>query len=239
MGSGPSGMGGSKVAEPRAERGLGERPQLSDEVAADIRQGIMSGRLRQGEYLRLERLAVEFGISVTPVREALQSLRSEGFVALEPRRGFVVAGLSRQDVKDLFWVLAVIGAELTARAADQMPEEILKELTELHTGLERAVAAKRPDLVEERARDFHRTLNQAAGSEKLTWTYRAVARYVPRGLLVEIAEWPAVCLSDHRRILDGLRGGTRHAASGAMRVHLGYAGDLLVSHLEDRGVWAP
>src|SRR5581483_6398970 len=105
--------GGIEVAEPG--RGLGERPQLSDEVAARIRQAIMSGKVRQGEYLRLERLAAEFGISVTPVREALKSLRSEGFVVLEPRRGFVVARLSQQDVKDLFWAQAVVAAELTSR----------------------------------------------------------------------------------------------------------------------------
>ncbi len=232
------GNGGFEVAEPRSERGLGERPQLSDEVAAQIRKGIMTGRLRQGEYLRLERLAAQFGISVTPVREALQSLRSEGFVALEPRRGFVVAGLSRQDVKDLFWVQAVIAAELTARAVIRMPEETLKELAELHTGLERAVSASDVEEAEERARAFHRTINTAAGSDKLTWTFHSASRYVPRGLFGQIAEWPAVCLRDHQQILDGLRGGTRHAASSAMRIHLTYAGDLLIGHLEEQGIWA-
>lgn len=85
---------------------LGTRLQLSDEAAARIRELIMDGRVRPGDYLRLERLALEFGISVTPVREALKSLRSEGFVVLEPRRGFVVAPLSKRDVQDLFWVQA-------------------------------------------------------------------------------------------------------------------------------------
>ncbi len=104
----------------------------------------MDGRVRPGDYLRLERLALEFGISVTPVREALKSLRSEGFVVLEPRRGFVVAPLSKRDVQDLFWVQAGIAAELTARAAPRIGAGTLGELDGLHHALERAMAARRP-----------------------------------------------------------------------------------------------
>src|SRR5690606_26011206 len=89
---------------PAPRRALGTRLQLGDEAAARIRELILDGRVRPGERLRLERLALEFGVSVTPVREALKSLRSEGFVVLEPRRGFVVAPLSKRDVRDLFWV---------------------------------------------------------------------------------------------------------------------------------------
>lgn len=70
-------------------RALGRRRQLSDEVADYVRELIMSGQVRHGEFLRLERVADDLGISVTPVREALLSLRGEGFVTLEPRRGFM------------------------------------------------------------------------------------------------------------------------------------------------------
>ena len=223
------------MAEPG--HGLGERPQLSDEVAARIRQGIMSGRVRQGEYLRLERLATEFGISVTPVREALKSLRSEGFVVLEPRRGFVVARLSQQDVKDLFWARAVVAAELTARAALRMPPETLKELERIHQALERAVAIGRIERVEELNHAFHREINLAADSAKLAWTLAAVSRYVPRGLYGEVPGWPEACRRDHLRILEGLRRGSRHAASGAMRMHITHVGDLLIRHLAERGMW--
>jgi len=227
-----------EVSMARAERGLGERPHLSDEVAARIRQLIMSGGVRPGEYLRLERLAAQFGISVTPVREALQSLRSEGFVVLEPRRGFVVARLSQQDVKDLFWVQAFIAAELTSRAAARMTPETVRELELIEQALERAAASGRPELVEEYNHAFHRGINLAADSAKLAWTLGAVSRYVPRGLFSEVPGWPAACRRDHQRVLDGLRRGSRHAASGAMRMHIMEAGELLVGYLEHRGMWA-
>lgn len=227
------------MAIPRSESGLGVRPQLSDEVAARIRELIMAGQVRPGEFLRLERLAAQFGISVTPVREALQSLRSEGFVVLEPRRGFVVADLSQQDVRDLFWVQAVIAAELTSRAAFKLPAPALRGLEEVQRRMERAVAEGHIDQVEELNHAFHRAINLAAESAKLAWTLGAVSRYVPRGLYGRIPEWPGSCVGEHQRILEALRRGNRHAASGAMRMHITVAGELLLKHLERQGLWEP
>jgi len=61
--------------------------QLSDEVASYVRELIMSGRLRSGDFIRQERIAEELELSATPVREGLLSLKGEGFVLLKPRRG--------------------------------------------------------------------------------------------------------------------------------------------------------
>ncbi|GAA1590313.1 GntR family transcriptional regulator [Actinomadura kijaniata] len=227
------------VAIPRPRTGLGLRPQLSDEVATRIRELIMEGRVRPGEFLRLERLAAEFGISVTPVREALQSLRSEGFVQLEPRRGFIVAPLSKRDVTDLFWVQATIAAELTERAAARVTTDTVRELAAIQRSLEQAAAAGRPDLVEERNHDFHRKINQAAGSPKLAWSLASVGRYVPRGLYARLPDWPALAVHDHQRVLAELRRDAPAAAGARMRTHIMRAGELLVAHLERQGMWRP
>ncbi|NVI89632.1 GntR family transcriptional regulator [Actinomadura sp. BRA 177] len=187
--------------------------------------------------LRLERRALEFGISVTPVREALKSLRSEGFVVLEPRRGFVVAPLSKRDVQDLFWVQAGIAAELTARAAPRIGAGTLGELDGLHHALERAMAARRPDLMEEYDHRFHREINRAADSPKLTWSLATAARYVPRGLYGRLDDWPALAVRDHARVLAALRDGDARAAGTEMRGHVVRTGELLTAHLERRGMW--
>ncbi|NKZ02568.1 GntR family transcriptional regulator [Actinomadura latina] len=199
----------------------------------------MDGRLRPGEFLRLERLAAEFGISVTPVREALKSLRSEGFVVLEPRRGFVVAPLSKRDVQDLFWVQAGIAAELTARAALRADAGLLRELDGLQRALERAMAARRPDLQEEYDHLFHRAVNLAADSPKLAWSLAAAARYVPRGLYGRLDDWPGLAVRDHARILAALRDGDARTAGTEMRGHIVRTGELLTAHLERRGLWRP
>ncbi|MEU8123544.1 GntR family transcriptional regulator [Spirillospora sp. NPDC049024] len=224
---------------PPPRQALGTRLQLSDEAAARLRELIMDGRLRPGEHLRLERLAMEFGISVTPVREALKSLRSEGFVVLEPRRGFVVAPLSKRDVQDLFWVQAGIAAELTKRAAPRIGPDALRRLDGLQHALARDNAAHRPDLMEERNHLFHREINLAADSPKLAWSLGTAARYVPRGLYGRLADWPGVAVRDHGRILAALRDADAPAADEEMRAHIVRAGELLVAHLERRGLWHP
>lgn len=224
---------------PAPRRALGTRLQLGDEAAARIRELILDGRVRPGERLRLERLAMEFGVSVTPVREALKSLRSEGFVVLEPRRGFVVAPLSKRDVQDLFWVQAGIAAELAARATPRIGPEGLGRLDALHRELERADAARRPDLMEEHNHRFHREINLAADSAKLTWSLGTAARYVPRGPYGRLPHWPGVAMRDHERILAALRDGDAGTVAERMRDHVVRVGELLVAHLERRGMWRP
>lgn len=224
---------------PAPRQVLGMRLQLGDAAAARIRELILDGRVRPGEHLRLERLAMEFGISVTPVREALKSLRSEGFVVLEPRRGFVVAPLSKRDVQDLFWVQAGIAAELAARATPRIGPEKLGGLEALHRDLERAAAARRPDLMEEHNHRFHREINLAADSAKLAWSLGTAARYVPRGLYGRLPDWPGLAMRDHETILAALRDGDARTAADRMRDHVVRAGELLVAHLERRGMWRP
>src|SRR3984885_15969294 len=104
------------------------RQQLPEEVASYVREMIVSGEVRPGEFLRMERIAEAVGVSNTPVREGLLILRSEGLVELVPRRGFVVSPFSRQDVRDLFWAQAQLARELAARAARNISPDQLAEL---------------------------------------------------------------------------------------------------------------
>ena len=90
-----------------------KQAQLPEQVAAYVRELIMSGAARPGEFLRIERIAEAVGVSQTPVREGLLALKSEGIVNLLPRRGFVVAPITPHDISDLYWVQAHIAGELT------------------------------------------------------------------------------------------------------------------------------
>jgi DNA-binding GntR family transcriptional regulator len=222
----------------RSQRALGLRPQLSDEVAARIREQIMYGQVRPGQFLRLERLAVEFGISVTPVREALQSLRSEGFVELEPRRGFVVSELTRQDIVDLFWVQAVLGAELAVRGCRGLAPDSLDELARIHERMVRAVQATAYDLVEEYNDQFHHVVHQAGGSRKLVWVLGAVTRYFPSGFYARIPGWAEASARGHAAIQSAFRRHDPVGAGAATRMHVTKAGELLLAHLERQGLWS-
>ena len=116
--------------------------QLSEKVAAHLRDEVMSGRLRGGDFIRPERVASDFGVSATPVREALMALATEGTVTWQPRRGFRVARMTRDDVVDLFDVQAYIAGELAARAVGTMADTDVDALRTLQVQLENAAAAR-------------------------------------------------------------------------------------------------
>jgi len=100
------------------------RPQLSDDVARLIRSRIFDGSYAAGSYVRLDQLAAELGISVTPVREALFALRAEGLIAQQPHRGFVVLPVTGRDVTDVANVQAHVGGEIP-KALGQVAEDLL------------------------------------------------------------------------------------------------------------------
>ncbi|MCU1603449.1 MAG: transcription regulator, GntR family [Frankiales bacterium] len=216
----------------------GPRLPLSEEVAARLREEVMAGVLRPGEFIRLEAVAQRLGVSVTPVREALLQLRGEDVVRLLPRRGFVVSPLTRVDVQDLFELQSRLGGELAARAATRIGAEGLTALTEINGLLHQAVATQAADRIEVLEYQFHRTINVTAESRKLAYVLRSATQYLPRRFFTADAHWRRAVDRDHKRILAALRDGDAAAARVAVEAHILDGHDRLVRHLDDIGFWA-
>lgn len=212
------------------------RPQLSDDVARFVRRRIFDGRYGAGEYIRLDQLAAELGISVTPVREALFELRSEGLLAQQPRRGFVVLPVTRRDIADVSEVQGHIGGELAARAAANITAEQLAEVEAIQTQLEAAYDGDDDDLVVRLNHDFHRAINVAAHSPKLAQLMSQITRYAPEAVFPTVEGWPGRSIRDHRRVLAALAKGDQQQAREAMSEHLCAGADPLIEHLVARGV---
>ena len=151
----------------------------SEQVAARLRTDIMTGILRPGTFIRLDETAAQLGVSITPVREALRTLRGEGMVQLEPHRGHVVVPLSRGDVEDIFWLQATIARELAATAAERITEDEIDELEHLNEVLAEAIDHHEPDTIASAEFAFHRAFNRSTGRIKLAWFLLHVARYLP------------------------------------------------------------
>src|SRR5260370_1059405 len=94
---------------------------LHDEAVARIRDMIMEGRLEPGSKVSEKDLCELFGISRTPLREALKVLASEGLIALLPHRGARVAQLTGKDTADLFQVMGALGGPLAGASPPQVP----------------------------------------------------------------------------------------------------------------------
>lgn len=214
------------------------RPQLSEEVALYIRDSIMSGRMASGEHVRIDHVAAELGVSGTPVREALLSLRAEGFVHLDRNRGFRVAPLSEQDVLDLFQVQAFVAGELAARAVSKKTPSLVEDLEKIQEAMKEAARIEDGDRVEELNFQFHRRINTTAASPKLNALIGILLHYVPRRFYAEIPGWPEASVNDHAAIVQALRSRRPQSARKAMTNHILHGGELLVANLRARSFWA-
>lgn len=212
------------------------RPQLSDDVARFIRERIFDGTYAAGSYVRLDQLAVELGISVTPVREALFALRAEGLIAQQPRRGFMVLPVTGRDVSDVANVQAHVGGELAARAAVNITEDQLRELKQIQAELEDAYAGDDNERTVRLNHQFHRAINVAADSPKLAQLMSQITRYAPESVFPAIQGWPEQSMRDHRRILAALKKRDDRLAREAMSEHLAAGAVPLIDHLTARGV---
>jgi DNA-binding GntR family transcriptional regulator len=229
-------------------RGLGASPALPDapdlqggavshDVTEYLRHLIMTGHFKPGDRLRVEHVAADLHISVTPVREALVELLGEGFVERRPRRGYVVARLTRSGFEDRVLVLAMVGGELAARAAARMDDDAVKVCEDLQRELSGLDQADQRDAAETVNHRLHRAINLAAGSPELAWTAERFSRYTPRYRGMPPNSRPRSCSYDHRAILDALARHDGEAARDAMFTHLVEAGRLLGDELHSRGLW--
>lgn len=212
------------------------RPQLAEDVARFVRRRIFDGTYPAGRYIRLEQLAAELGISVTPVREALFGLRAEGLLTQQPRRGFVVLPITERDIADVSDVQAHIGGVLASRAAELINDEQLAELERIQDELESAYDAVDHEAAVRLNHAFHRGVNIAAGSPKLAQLMGQITRFALESVYPTVEGWPAHSMKDHRVLLAALRKRDGVAAREAMSEHLCAAAGPLIDHLTNRGV---
>ena len=223
-------------ARPSRRRAV-RREQLSDEVAGQLRAEIMTGALRPGTYIRLDETAAQLGVSITPVREALRTLRGEGMVRLEPHRGHVVLALSRRDVDDIFWLQSTIARELATSVAETITDEQIDGLERLNDDLALAVDDGDPDVITAAEFAFHRAFNQVAGRLKLAWFLLHVARYMPPLMYAVDRDWGAGAGARHRELIAALRRREPAAVAAVTGDEFVDGARRLTAHLEQTGIW--
>ena len=214
------------------------RQQLSEDVAAHVRELILSGTVRPGTFLRTEPLAEAVGVSNTPVREGLLIVAGEGFVELVPRRGFLVAEVSRRDILDLFWAQASLAGELARRAAAEITAEQLDHLDEVFAEHRRAEETGDHATTVRCGHEFHRSVNLAADSPRLSSILGSLVKQLPNRFYNDIEGHSADTLAAHPRIIAALRRGDGDAAARRMHDHIMASADELVASLERGGMWS-
>jgi DNA-binding GntR family transcriptional regulator len=200
---------------------------VRDRAARELRDRILTGRLQPGIRLDLDEITREFGISRTPVREALLALSYEGLVTVTPRSGITVHGITPEDAVDNFAVLATLAGKAAEWATTRMTKAELEHLHELA-----GAVAHAEDIVAANWR-FHRAVNLAAGSRRLMVYLRQAVRVVPASYFELFPEQVRRSQAEHAEMLEAFDGGDGAAARTLTELHVLEAGAALGDWLRE------
>ncbi|MER5702033.1 GntR family transcriptional regulator [Micromonospora sp. NPDC002296] len=222
-GAGAAGSGLALVA-------LQGRLSLREEVAQALRAAIVAGQIRPGTIYSAPTLAVQFGVSPTPVREAILDLAKEGLITIVKNKGFRIKSLSDRELDEITEIRELLEIPVVADQVGRLGEEQLRELRALAEAV--VTAASRSDVVAYIEADsaFHLTLLRAGGNLRLVETVADLRNrtrlygldgLVKNGQLVGSAD-------EHVQLVDLLEAADRPAVVALMRRHLQHV----------RGIWA-
>ncbi|MGW2285456.1 GntR family transcriptional regulator [Streptomyces phaeochromogenes] len=208
----------------------GKKPSYRERVADALRAALIAGELRPGEVYSAPGLATRFGVSATPVREAMLDLAKEGLVDTVPNKGFRVTAVSEKQLDEYTHIRSLIEIPTTvslAATADPVALEALRPAAH-----ESVTAAATGDLIAHVEADmrFHLGLLALAGNDHLVEVVRDLrkrSRLYGLHALVKAGRLEASA-AEHLDILDALIARDEEAVRAVMTRHLGHV----------RGLWA-
>jgi DNA-binding GntR family transcriptional regulator len=181
---------------------------LYEEVAELLRQRIFKRELEPGSWIDELKIAEEFGISRTPLREALKVLAAEGLVTMKVRRGAYVTEVSTQDLSDVYHLLSLLESDAAGVVAEKATPQEIRELEQLHKDLETAAkpGTNNTDQFFAVNEHFHMRLLEIANNrwrDQMVMDLRKVMKLNRHNSLLKIGRI-AESLQEHRAIMAAL-----------------------------------
>ena len=198
----------------------GRHRGLRDQVLTEIRRRIVNGDYPPGERLTEERLAVDFGVSRNPVREALRVIEAEGFVTMTPRRGAVVSTPDVETISDLFAVRASIEATAARIAAERASAADIADLRSLLDAARKATDEADFSRVAQLNNDFHTRVIAITGNRWLVSISDALYLHVHWIFRLGAADRAPHSWVEHIRSVDAIEAGDPDRAEAEARAHL-------------------
>jgi DNA-binding GntR family transcriptional regulator len=224
---------------------------LADEIAFRLQAAIIDGEFAPGTHLQQDELCARFGVSRTPVREALRKLQAQHLVDLIPNRGaMTVSPPTRTELREVYELRAELEGYAAERAATRITCDTLAKIDDAQTAVTRLVTRGPLTREEESSFDrairsaneaFHGAIHEAADSARLRDLLVELQRFFPKDHV-----WRAVRSSDealriavdeHLEIRAALAEGDALRARRAMSAHVEHAGAALFDHLDSHGFW--
>ncbi len=198
------------------------RPTLHEELVERLRNLVLEDTLKPGEKVPEKDLCDAFGVSRTPLREALKVLASEGLVVLQANRGARVAEVTREEIEHTFPVLAVLEQLAGELACKMLDDAGLSYIEERHAGMLSSFASRDRPAYFQANQDIHNAIIESAGNEILQAQHRLLAGRVRRArFLAYLSDerW-AQAVGEHEEMMDRLRHRDATGLGQVMRSHM-------------------
>lgn len=195
---------------------------LYQQVAERLRTRILAHEIPPGSWIDEQALAEQYGISRTPLREALKVLVSEGLVTLKPRRGCYVTEVTAQDMDEIFPILALLEGRCAFEATSKASAADLAALDQLQAHLEEAAARNNVEDFFEANQRFHRALQALAGNRWLVQIIEDMRKVLKLNRHQSLSREGRLTesLEEHRGIMQALHARDAAAAQARMHQHL-------------------
>ncbi len=195
------------VEEQSSDGARAGRVVAEQSIAQRLRQLILSRQLTPGERLVQSELAQRFGVSRTPIREALRELVSDGLVTILPHKGASVAKFLLADVEEIYAIRIALEGYAAHLAALHITEEELQKLDQLLCAMDQAFREANRSRLLHINREFDTTIYAASRQEKL---YELIVRHIDladlyRRLYFSLDHLAAGTVDEHREILEALK----------------------------------
>jgi len=190
-----------------------------DMAVETLRQAIIDGDLPPGSRLRQEELADRFGISSTPVREALRRLQAEGLVITEPHKGSRVASSDPVMAREVYTIRTLLEGLAARQAVEKMTPAALRQIEGIQKRLRQAVHVGNSRTSRKLNHEFHVAIYQHAGAVLFGLIQGLMARSPYISLWVNSAR-AVLSVEEHEGILEALRARDPERAEQTVRAHL-------------------
>lgn len=198
------------------------RPSLHIELLDRVRDLIIEGSLPPGTKVPERELCERYGVSRTPMREALKVLAVEGLVWLEPNRGAWVSKITIEDLEEVFPVMGALEALSGELACERITDEQIDIICETHRDMVQHYEARDLALYFQSNQAIHEAILDAASNSELTAMYQSLSARIRRArYIANMTEerWKKA-VEEHEQILAALKKRDGHELGQILRQHL-------------------
>jgi DNA-binding GntR family transcriptional regulator len=218
-----------------------ERKTLHDQLAAHLRDMMLEGVFRPGEKIPEIDLCARFGVSRTPIREALRVLAAEGFLTITPNRGARMAQSSVEEIETLYPIIGALEGLAGELACARITDAEIKHIEDLHKRMVAHYRAGKIAASKKLNREIHEAIFEAAGNAPLTVNYRnlMIRTHSIRYFVRKSPERWREAIEDHEKIIGALRSRDGARLGQILREHLQHKVGMIKEALEDLRISEP